>query len=236
MKKNIGIILAGGSGRRMGGNLPKQFLIVEGKTILEYTLTVFQEHPLIDEIAVVVHPDYADSLGKMIPLASFPKVRPVLKGGEERYLSTVAALKAYHDLDCHLLIHDAVRPLVTPRIITEVIQSLETYRAVGVGIPSTDTTVFSDSNREIIENIPDRSRLFRMQTPQGFDRYTLEEAFRKALEDPEFHTTDDCGVVKKYLPEEKIKIVPGENSNIKITLPEDIFLLRHYIQTSKNHL
>lgn len=222
MKKNIGIILAGGSGKRMGKNIPKQFLIIAGKTVLEHTLTVFENHPLVDEIALVTAPAHAEILEKLLQDHPFKKLVSILYGGQERYHSTLSALKAYTQVDCNLLIHDAVRPLVDPQIISDVISELERVNAVNVAIPATDTIIEMDENHEYITSIPDRSRLFHVQTPQGFNRETLQRAFEKALKDPGFQTTDDCGVIKTYLPEEKIRLVHGNPRNIKLTWPEDL--------------
>ncbi len=227
MKKNVGVILAGGSGRRMGNSIPKQFLTIGNKSILEHTLSVFQNHPLIDEIALVIHPAYKDKAEKSIEKYSFTKVKRLLQGGTERYHSTLSALEAYEHTACNLLIHDAVRPLVSDRLITEIIHNLEEFNAVNVGIPVTDTLVEVENSH--IVNIPLRSRFYQVQTPQGFDRNILQQAFKRALEDPNFSATDDCSVVYKYLPDEKIKMINGEPSNIKITWPGDLLLLEKFL-------
>lgn len=222
MRKNIAVILAGGSGQRMGSDVPKQFLRIGGKTILEHTLSVFQQHPDIDEIAVVCNPVYHSDIRQMAGENNFSKLLHFLPNGPERYHSTLSALHAFRDISCNLLIHDAVRPLVTARIIGEVINNLRDYQAVNVAIPATDTIIEVDESKTYITRIPDRERLFQVQTPQGFYNQTLWQAFERALQDPDFKTTDDCSVVKKYLPEEKIKLVEGDISNIKITWPEDL--------------
>lgn len=231
MRKNIGIILAGGSGRRIGGDIPKQFLTIAGRTILEYTLATFQKHSCIDEIAVVVNPIYQDKVRELIRTNRFTKVRHLLANGAERYHSTLSALNAYQQEDCNLLIHDAVRPLVSGRIIQEVADNLTNFQVVNVAIPATDTIIEVDETKTFIERIPNRSRLYQVQTPQGFYRPVLQRAYDLALLDPDFQTTDDCGVVKKYLPEERIKIVAGEISNIKITWPEDLAYAESFLNS-----
>lgn len=231
MRKNIGIILAGGSGRRIGGDIPKQFLTIAGRTILEYTLATFQKHSCIDEIAVVVNPIYQDKVRELIRTNHFTKVRHLLANGAERYHSTLSALNAYQQEDCNLLIHDAVRPLVSGRIIQEVADNLTNFQVVNVAIPATDTIIEVDETKTFIERIPNRSRLYQVQTPQGFYRPVLQRAYDLALLDPDFQTTDDCGVVKKYLPEERIKIVAGEISNIKITWPEDLAYAESFLNS-----
>ncbi len=220
--KNIGIILAGGSGHRMRHPLPKQFMTFCGKTVLEHTLHAFQLHPDIDEILVVTHADYIAETEKILQKGLFPKVTQVLNGGAERYHSTLSALRACPPMECNLFIHDAVRPLVSQEIISNCAQALEQHMACTAAIPSTDTILFSDSTYDYIQEIPDRKFLFNVQTPQAFKKSILEQAYQSALTDPDFHPTDDCGVIQKYLPEIKIKIVAGNPENLKITYPEDL--------------
>lgn len=220
--KNIGIILAGGSGHRMRHPLPKQFMTFCGQTVLEHTLHAFQLHPDIDEIFVVTHADYIAETEKILQKGLFPKVTQILNGGAERYHSTLSALRACPPMECNLFIHDAVRPLVSQEIISNCVQALEQHMACTAAIPSTDTILFSDSTYDYIQEIPDRKFLFNVQTPQAFKKSILEQAYQSALTDPDFHSTDDCGVIQKYLPEIKIKIVAGNPENLKITYPEDL--------------
>ena len=139
-------------------------------------------------------------------------------------------MKFYAGRPCNLLIHDAVRPLVTQRIIEEVITELQTYKAVNVAIPATDTIIEVDPTHAYVSRIPDRNILYQVQTPQGFHNQTLQEAYALALKDPDFKTTDDCSVVKKYLPQEEIKIVKGEACNMKFTYKEDIIILEQLLK------
>lgn len=223
---NVAVLLAGGSGSRMGGDRPKQFLEVKGRTILEWTIRAFHQHPLIDEIAIVSR---ADSMDEVQGIARpYPKVRRILQGGKERYDSSLAAIRAYEDDEVRLLLHDAVRPLVSQRIITDCIEALQRYEAVNVAVPSTDTII--EVNEEgTISRIPQRSSLRNVQTPQGFLRGTIRRAYEIALQDPRFQTTDDCGVVFRYLPDTPICVVEGEMTNIKITYPQDLLLLEDHV-------
>lgn len=228
--KNIGVILAGGSGKRVGGDIPKQFLCVAGRTILEHTLERFDSHPQIDEIVVIVAEKEMDRTRKIISEGNFRKVKHIAAGGQERYHSTLAALHLYHDDDYQLLIHDAVRPMVTEKIISDVITALGTCNAVNVAIPATDTIIETDASHTFITNVPARDCLFLVQTPQGFRSRILASAYAKAMKDAEFVTTDDCSVVMKYLPEEKIKIVKGDTRNLKFTYAEDLALLEYLLK------
>lgn len=224
---NIAIILAGGSGSRVGGDRPKQFLKVAGKMIIEHTIEAFHRNERIDEIAVVSRQDYVNDVKQLVEERGYDKVKHVLCGGKERYHSSLAALEAYKNNNDRLLFHDCVRPLVSQRIINDCLDALEEYDAVDVAVPATDTIIEASSNpsrggKLVITNIPARSTLFNVQTPQGFRRGVIAEAFEKALKDPGFMPTDDCSVVFRYMPETAIHIVKGEPTNIKITYKEDL--------------
>lgn len=228
--KNIAIILAGGSGRRMGGALPKQFLEVNNRTILEYTIDNFERAECIDEIAIVTHPDYVDKMQQIISSNPWKKVARILLGGKERTDSTLSALRAYTNNDYRLLIHDGVRPMVSQQIIQNVCSALSEYDVVNLAIPAVDTII--EVKDGVMVAAPRRDLLRQVQTPQGFKRETLALAYEKALADPDFMATDDCGVVFKYHPASPIKIVEGETSNIKITYKEDLEILKKHLNTN----
>ncbi len=219
--KNIAIILAGGSGSRFGADMPKQFLKVAGKMIIEHTIDAFERHPLIDEIAIVSRADYMDEMKEMVKNDGYRKVTHILQGGKERYHSSLAAIKAFTDDDDNLLIHDGVRPLVSERIITDCVNALADYEAVDVAVPTTDTIIELHEDGSIAR-IPQRRLLRNAQTPQCFRRRVIAEAFRLALQDPDFFPTDDCSIVLKYMPEVAIKVVDGEPTNIKVTYKSDL--------------
>ena len=218
--KHIAIVLAGGSGRRMGNALPKQFLKVNERMIIEHTIDAFERSVRIDEIAVVTHPDYVEEMKGIIAANAWKKVGRVLLGGKERTDSTLSALRAYTEGDDRLLIHDGVRPLVSQEIIENVCDALMTCDAVNVVIPAVDTIIEVKDGAMVAA--PKRENLRQVQTPQGFKRAVLAQAFDRALEDPAFVATDDCGVVFKYAPDTTIKIVDGDTTNIKITYKEDL--------------
>ena len=119
--KNVAVILAGGNGSRFGADMPKQFLVIAGKMIIEHTIEAFERHPLIDEIVLVSRADFVDEMLSLAEKNGYRKLRRVLHGGKERYHSSLAAIEAYTDDDDRLLIHDGVRPLVTERTITDCI-------------------------------------------------------------------------------------------------------------------
>ena len=232
---NIAVLLAGGSGRRMGGPEPKQFIEVAGRSILEHSIRAFHSHDGIDEIVIVAHADYIDRIKDIA--APYEKVKHVVPGGKERYHSSLAAIDIYRSEESevrseelNLLIHDAVRPLVSHRIITDCIAALASYKAVDVAIPCTDTIVEVNAEGHICHITP-RAMLRNVQTPQCFRLETIDEAYRKGLSDPNFITTDDCGVVHRYMPEEPIFVVEGDTTNIKVTYPEDLILAEKVLNT-----
>lgn len=227
--KNIAILLAGGSGTRVGGETPKQFIRVAGKQIIEHSIEAFERCARIDEICIVCRVDYIAYMQELVQRNGYTKVKKIINGGKERYDSSIAAINAYTDDDTNMLFHDAVRPMVSERIINDCIDALSRYNAVDVAVKTTDTIIAVDADG-CITDIPDRSVLRNVQTPQGFKRGTIRMAYEKALADPHFVTTDDCGTVRKYLPEEPIYVVEGENTNIKLTYREDLLLLEILLQ------
>ena len=225
--KNIAVILAGGTGSRMGSPVPKQFLELEGEPVVLHSLKAFEQARGIDGIAIVVHPDWMELMVKLVQGRVWRIEPRLIAGGAERYLSTLNAVAAYlnEDDDTNLIFHDAARPWVSQEVIERVLTALERHEAVGVGIPSTDTVweVRQEiSGDRFIARIPERKHMWRAQTPQAFRLWVIRDAYQRALQDPSFTVTDDCGVVKKYMPEVKIHIVEGEERNRKITFPEDL--------------
>ncbi len=228
MKRNIAVILAGGVGERLGMSTPKQFFKVAGKMVVEHTVDVFERNPRIDEIAIVSNPMLISDFENIVLRNKWRKVKKILKGGKERYDSSLSAIRAYQDEDVNLVFHDAVRPLVSQRILNDVIDALKDHRAIDVAIPSADTIIEVD-DKGYISSIPDRSKLRRGQTPQAFDRQLIADAYERALKDPQFKTTDDCGVVRKY-SDEPVFVVRGEESNMKLTYREDTYMLDKLFQ------
>lgn len=219
-RRNVAVILAGGSGHRVGGDVPKQLLRIAGRTVLERSIDAFEASPLIDEIAVVVRKDMLIEIGNLLDKNNFQKVSQLLIGGRERSDSSLSAIRAYTD-HCRLVFHDAARPLVTQDVISRCVEALDHYRAVGTAVASADT-ILEVSADGLLRSIPQRSTLRRAQTPQGFHASVIRQAYALAMADEHFQATDDCGVVARYLPQEPIMIVEGDVRNIKITYPDDL--------------
>lgn len=218
----IAVLLAGGIGKRAGLGMPKQFADLRGRTVLEHSLAALHDHPAIDGVVVVMAPGYVDAA--LVVTAGYPRVLDVIEGGAERSDSTLAALAwlAAHDrADADLLVHDAARPLVTARVISDCIAALGSHPAVGVAVPSSDT-VFRAGPDGRIREVPPRTELWRAQTPQGFRAGILRTAYDVALGDPAFVATDDCSVVLRYLPDVPVHVVAGDERNMKVTGPLDL--------------
>ncbi|MFU8849828.1 D-ribitol-5-phosphate cytidylyltransferase [Micromonospora sp. SL1-18] len=221
--RTVAVVLAGGTGTRLGLGIPKQLLKIAGKPIIEHTLAVFEAAPEIDEILVLMASGHVAEAQQIVDKAGFSKVSKVIEGGDTRNATTRIALDAIGEGDVNVLFHDAVRPLVSARIVRECVNALWTYAAVDVAIPSADTIVQVDEN-DCITDIPVRATLRRGQTPQAFRSGAIREAYRRAEGDPDFAATDDCGVVLRYLPGTPIKVIDGSDENIKVTHPVDVHL------------
>lgn len=233
----VAILLAGGSGQRFGADRPKQFVRIGECTVLEHSLAAFEQSPHIDAVVVVSHPQHLDEVRQLLPSSQHPKLLTVVAGGAERQDSTLNALRALAQItdspleQIRILIHDAVRPAVSQSIIERVCTALHTHQAANLVVPVTDTLLEVNDNGTTAA-MPSRARFRRVQTPQGFHAATLQHAYDVALTDPNFQATDDCGVVFRYLPEVKIALVEGEQRNIKLTYPEDLYVLHHLLVKS----
>ena len=232
--ETVAVILAAGSGSRTGLSTPKQFLPLGGKTVLEHSVQTFHNHPGIDQVVIVTATEFIDKVQDIVKANDCTKVTAVLAGGKERYDSSLAAVRYFSGKpDMVMLFHDAARPLVSERIITDALKAMETYNAVDVAIPAVDTIVQCDKAGTYMTSIQDRSLLWRMQTPQGFRQKTIALAYEIALKDAQFTATDDCGTVLRYLPQEKVGIVRGSERNIKLTYADDLSLLEFLLSTSE---
>lgn len=230
---NIAVILAGGTGSRINNTIPKQFMVINGRAILEYCVDVFENHQLIDKIIIVVKSEYISKVKALAEQNQYKKILKIVTGGRERYESSIAAIKTCESDNDILLFHDCARPMVSERIITDCIYSMSNYDAATVAIKTSDT-IYEYSNG-VITSIPPRSTLLNAQTPQCFKAHIIKSAYHKALNDPEFQPTDDCSVVFRYLPEIPIHIVEGEPSNIKITYKSDLEILSNFLESRNSN-
>jgi 2-C-methyl-D-erythritol 4-phosphate cytidylyltransferase len=228
--RNVAVVLAGGTGTRVGLSIPKQLIKIAGKPIIEHTIAAMQASPLVDEILVMMAPGYLDDIRAIVKKGGYDKVTQILEGAGTRNDTTSAALAALGEEECNVLLHDAVRPLVSQTIITANVEALQTHVAVDTAIPSADTViqigalVAPGEGAETIADVLPRHLLRRGQTPQSFRLSTIRAAYAHAVRDPDFTATDDCTVVLRYLPEVPIAVVAGHERNMKVTEPIDVYI------------
>lgn len=230
--RNVAVVLAGGVGARVGLNIPKQLIKVAGRPIIEHTIALFEESEVIDEIIVMMVPGHLDAIREIVRKGDYQKVTSILEGADTRNATTAAAIAALGHDECNVLFHDAVRPLLSDRIIRDLVEALDSYSAVDTAIPSADTIIQVDSApdagvpqklEQLVDVLP-RHLLRRGQTPQAFKLSTIRQAYTNAESDPNFVATDDCTVVLRYLPEVPIGVVQGDEQNMKVTEPIDVFV------------
>jgi 2-C-methyl-D-erythritol 4-phosphate cytidylyltransferase len=225
---NVAIVLASGSGVRFEAETPKQFLKLAGKTVLEHTLDAFERNQRIDEIIVVVSPEYRLFVEQIVTTAEYVKVKAIVHGGNTRRASSASGVAAVINDNAKVLVHDAVRPLLDQSTIDRCLDALELCDAVDTAIPSGDTVIAVDENNSIVD-IPDRATLRLGQTPQGFRAGLLKRAHALANCDADLNVTDDCSLVLHY-DLGRVTVVAGDVNNIKITYPSDIYLADRLFQ------
>lgn len=214
------VVLAAGRGKRMGTKVHKQFLLLAEKPVLYYSLKAFQESEIIDEIVLVTGAGEEEYCRKaIIEKYNITKVSRILAGGAERYLSVWNALQML-DGEGYVFIHDGARPFVDEGIITRAYAAVKEYKACVVGMPVKDTIKIADE-KGYVEETPDRSRLWMVQTPQVFELNLVKHAYTLLMNENCGNVTDDAMVVEMML-QYPVKLVQGTYENIKITTPDDL--------------
>lgn len=210
------VVVAAGRGTRMGAAENKPYLQLAGRTVLAYTLEAFERCASISTIVLVVTSGEQKKAAKIVGHEGFGKVTMIIPGGAERQDSVYAGLEAL--TTDGVLVHDAARPLVTPKQIEACCKAAEEHGASALAVPVKDTIKVSDGNGFIIAT-PERRTLWSVQTPQAFLRLELMQAHRLAVEDGAI-ATDDAMLLERL--GRKISIVEGDYRNLKITTPEDL--------------
>jgi len=216
------LLLMGGEGRRFGSTIPKQFHLLSGKKIYRHALETFLTTGLFDEIILVAPLDW-------IAGAAHDGVKTVA-GGKTRQQSSYLGLKAFQTKPDIVLIHDAVRPFITERILRENVAGAIQWGAINTCIPSSDTLVHAPEGRAIA-SIPKREEYLRGQTPQTFRMDWILEAHEKAIADGIENASDDCRLVLRQ--GRAVHVVLGEEQNLKITSAFDLFLAEQLLNLSK---
>lgn len=220
------IVLAGGRGKRMGTIQSKQYISLNGKPILYYTLKQFIKNKLIDKIILVVPEDEVEYCNKEVLQKYQLHLDKIIFGGRERQDSVYNALSELEDSDI-VLIHDGARPFVSQKIINDAIKYAKVYKAAAPGVMPKDTIKIKGKDNFSISTI-DRSRAVAIQTPQAFDFNLIYDCHKKVKESG-VAVTDDTMVAELF--GNKVYIYDGEYTNIKITTPEDLILAEHLVKS-----
>ena len=222
---NTAILLAAGKGTRLGGDLPKQFQNLGGEPLICRTARVFESSPVIDNIVLVTNANYLSFCEDLF--SGFPKLTAIVPGGAERYDSVIAGLSACPETD-FVYIHDGARPFVTEEILQNLANALLECPAAIAAVPSKDTVKLVDGD-EIVTATPPRSSVRLVQTPQAFDAKLLRKAYAIVREKSLVGITDDAMVMEASGLSE-VRVVPGDERNIKITTREDLLYANYLLQ------
>ena len=231
---NIAVIFAGGSGKRMNTvSRPKQFLELNGKPVIIYTLELFDNHPDIDGIVVACIESWITFLKKQLKKFEITKVVGLVPGGDTGqdsiYNGLVEAKKYYGD-DSVLLIHDGVRPLITEQTITDCIRMVKEKGNCITCIPATETFVVTNKDGSL--SIPSRNNSLIARAPQCFHLGDIMEAHKKARTEGRHDFIDSCSMMSYY--GHHMNTIIGPMENIKITTPTDFFIFRAMVEVHEN--
>lgn len=229
------IVLAGGQGKRMGTKIQKQYLDISGKPLIYYSLHVFEQSQIIDEVVLVVGSGQVDYVREnVVEFYHFTKVSCIVEGGKERYDSVWSGLKAMkerRDVQKEkefVFIHDCARPFVDEEMLKRAYESVEKYSACVVGVPSKDTVKLSD-DKGYAADTPDRSRVWIVQTPQVFEKDLIIEAYSRFMMEDCIQATDDAMVVEREM-DIPVKLIMGSYENIKVTTAEDLDIAEIFVK------
>lgn len=233
---NIGVIFAGGVGRRMNNEgLPKQFLKIYDVPIIVHTLKVFQECNEIDAIVIAIIKTHLDYMEQLVKEYNLTKVKLIVPGGETGQLSIYNGLKAAQEVSngekSIVLVHDGVRPLINTDLLVKNIESVKKFGSAISCVPQKETTILS-TDGNIIEKSTDRSRTFIARAPQSCYLEDLLELHEKVLEEGENNIIDSCTLMLRY--GKKPHIVECNSDNIKITTPDDYYIAKTILKVKEN--
>ncbi len=232
---NIAVIFAGGTGRRMHTtSRPKQFLEYQGKPIIIYTLELFDNHPMIDEIVVACVEEWIPFLKKMLKKFEINKVKKIVAGGstgqDSIYNGLIAAKEIFSNNDDVVLIHDGVRPLITEKTITDNIEMVRSVGSCITCIPATETFIVTQQDGGL--EIPTRANSLIARAPQSFYLKDILNAHEQARKEGRHDFIDSCSMMHHY--GHKLGKVIGPMENIKITTPTDYFVFKAMVEVHEN--
>lgn len=232
-KRCIAIVLSAGQGKRMGTSVQKQYIELDQRPLIAYTLLAFQDSDIIDDIILVVGSGQEDYVRKeIVDRYHFTKVKGIVPGGEERYDSVWQGLQAIRRSgigvrDSYTFIHDGARPFVSEGILKRAYETVCTYKACVAGMPSKDTVKLVDEEL-FAADTPKRKYVWAVQTPQVFETSLIIEAYSRLMREEYINVTDDAMVVERVM-DIPVKLFEGSYQNIKITTPEDLDIARLFL-------
>ena len=231
---NIALLIAGGKGNRMGQDIPKQFLTINDKPVIIYTLEIFQNHPEIDTIAVVCINGWETALQSYANQFNITKLKHIIPGGDCGQTSIrngVFELEKYYSTDDIILIHDAIRPMVSKEIITNCIQTTKEHGCAITCIPCAEAMLQTEDGKTSSASFP-RENLKRTQTPQGFKLKDICNLHREAIEKGILNSVASCTLMIEL--GKKVYFSTGSEKNIKLTTIEDIDIFKALLATKRS--
>lgn len=230
--KTVAIVLAAGSGSRMQSDVKKQFMEIEGKPLIYYSLNTFQ-NSFIDEIILVTgKEDIEFCKNEVVKKYGFNKVKCIVEGGKERFNSVMHGLKMIKDCD-YVYVHDGARPMIDAETLGRLQANAEEYGTAVAAVASKDTIKIVD-NENFVISTPSRNTVWNIQTPQVFRYSIISDAYERLsmrlqhVASEDLHITDDAMVVENFTTS-KVKLVEASYKNIKITTPEDVEIVKIFL-------
>lgn len=233
---NIAVIFAGGSGQRMRTrDIPKQFLEMHRKPIIIYTLELFEKNPNIDAIVIACIEEWIEYLQELLYKYRIEKVKKIVPGGNTGQMSIYNGLVAAEEISCEkdsiVLIHDGVRPLINDKVINDNIDSVK-KNGSAITTSLVQETILVVNDDESINYVPDRNHSRVAKAPQSFYLKDILEAHKKAQKEGIMNSIDSCTLMKHY--GYKLYLVDGPGENIKITTPNDFYVMRAFLDAQEN--
>lgn len=236
--KNIALIIAGGSGKRMGQEIPKQFLTVNDKPIIIYTLENFENNELIDEIIVVCIDGWHDVLSAFCKQFNISKVKQIISGGEtvqESIFNGVKLAKSLYPVDSCLIIHDSIRPLVDESVLNDVIEVCHKFGNAVTSMPYNEQIFLVDDELTTSKYIP-RETIRRVSTPQAYMLGKLYDCYVRAFNEKVGVFGSSYTNTMMVELGETLHLAKGSDKNIKLTTKDDFYIFKAYISAKKDNL
>lgn len=231
--KTVAIVLAAGRGKRMQSDVAKQYLLIQDRPVLFYTLKAFEESPVDEVVLVTASEEIEYCRQEIVDRYGISKVKQIVAGGKERYHSVYQGLCAIEECD-YVLVHDGARPFPDAGMFERILAGLKNDNAVVTGMPSKDTVKIADEE-DYVKQTPNRKDVWMIQTPQAFSFSLIKKAYdvlisnEREIIDQGIQITDDSMVVEHFTGA-KVRLVEGSYCNIKITTPEDLLVAETFLK------